>query len=146
MSTVEGWLNLVAPVPASFAAATGAVAGGAGAATPTAGASGAPVGAPVARFSIRTEDAPRLKAKFKEAIEEMNKALEMAYLLRHTRPPGEDPASGQAVQKLAEKITSDEGSLTMAIDSTIQALQSVIDQIDQALGQYQENDTLPMRS
>ncbi|SHE54239.1 hypothetical protein [Streptoalloteichus hindustanus] len=146
MSTDGGWLNLVAPVPAGFGAAAAGAVEGVHAATQTAGASGAPVGAPVARFSVRTEDAPRLKAKFQEAIDEMNRAMSIAYLLRQTRAPGEDPASGQAVQKLAEKATADQGSLTMAIDSTIKALQSVIDQIDRSLGLYQENDHLPTRS
>ncbi|HEY8374164.1 MAG TPA: hypothetical protein VIL00_15615 [Pseudonocardiaceae bacterium] len=138
------WLDLVAPVAPGYGAVSGAVSTVVQAARDVA-ARGAQAAAPTATFRIRTEDAPRLKVKFEEAIQELLLAQRTAFRLAYIDPPGGDPASAEAVRKLGEKAVADDGSLLMAITRAIEALQSVIDQIDQAIGTYQETDANQMR-
>ncbi|GGM46921.1 hypothetical protein GCM10012275_17510 [Longimycelium tulufanense] len=128
-----GWLNLMVPMAAR---------------TPASGSAedaGDPGAAPLARFRVRTHEAPALKARFSEAIEEMRAARTLVRQLATINPPGEDPVSGKAVRHLGDKATGESGSLTHAIDSTVDALRSVIAQIDASLATYEQTDQDQMR-
>ncbi|MCP2262660.1 hypothetical protein LX15_006402 [Streptoalloteichus tenebrarius] len=125
---MSDWLNITAP--STGAALVGGLAG----------AAGAPASATGGSFRVTRDQAPALKAKFQEAIDKLERARKKVRNVRVIEPPAADRSSEKLAEALHDKAVGESGSALRAIESAIEAYQSVVDQLDKAMGTYQQSD------
>nr|BFF00919.1 hypothetical protein GCM10020241_25940 [Streptoalloteichus tenebrarius] len=85
------------------------------------GSSGASL-APSAGFTVHRDQAPALRAKFQDALAELQTAKEKIGQLALMKPPVEEVASIEFAEKLGGTTRDEAGSAARAIDSAIRAL------------------------
>ncbi|MCP2261988.1 hypothetical protein LX15_005719 [Streptoalloteichus tenebrarius] len=124
---MSDWLNITAP--STGAALVGGLAG-----------AGAPASATGGSFRVNRDQAPALKAKFQEAIEELKQARIKVANMDRVEPPAGDRSSEKLANALRDKAVGSSGSALRSIDSAIAVYESVIDQIDKAMGTYRHAD------
>ncbi|SHG38438.1 hypothetical protein [Streptoalloteichus hindustanus] len=116
------------------------IAAGAPAVGDAAGSACAPPRPSAGGFTIRKDQAPALKAKFEEAIAKLTYGRRQVSNMERLDPLVNEDASVRFADKLNEAALGESGSALRAIDTAIIAYNSVVEQIDKAIGTYRQAD------
>jgi hypothetical protein len=113
----------------------GAVGAGAGAAI------GAGLGTSSTAMQVDLDEAPKLIAGLKSAIEKLQEAYRESEALRVTPPPGKDPYSSNATDAIKQSSGNDAGGYGWANLEAQKALQKTIENIEKSIADYSETDS-----
>ena len=113
------------------------------------GAAGAAVGAAIGaglgtsstKMQVDLDEAPKLIAGLKSAIEKLQEAYRESEALRATPSPGKDPYSDNATEAIRKSSGNDAGGYGWANLEAQKALLKTIENIEKSVASYSETDS-----
>jgi hypothetical protein len=92
-------------------------------------------------MEVDLDEAPKLIAGLKTAIEKLQTAYEESTILRTAQPPGKDPYSGGAAQAIQMSASDDMGGYGWANKEAQKALLKTIENIEKSVASYGQTDS-----
>lgn len=102
---------------------------------------GAGVGSSSTAMQVDLDEAPKLIAGLKAAIEKLQTAYEESESLRLSQPPGKDPYSDNATQIIKTSAGDEPGGYGWANAEARKALAKTIENIEKSIAEYSQTDS-----
>jgi hypothetical protein len=105
------------------------------------GAIGAGLGTSSTAMQVDLDEAPKLIAGLKAAIDKLQTAYEESETLRISRAPGKDPYSDNATQAIKTSAGDEPGGYGWANAEARKALAKTIENIEKSIADYSQTDS-----